>query len=132
MLKGKSIVIIGGTTGLGFSAAKAFVREGAKIVVVGRKPESCLSAELVLGKNGRSIAADATNESTAKNAIELCISEFGSFDGGTHETSRVDDLLNLQRNAPRLVLRRRCGQPWGNNFGIRLVVISSKRNMRQR
>jgi len=84
MLKGKSIVIIGGTTGLGFSAAKAFVRDGAKVVVVGRNPESCLSAELVLGENGRTMAADATNENTAKNAIELCISEFGSFDGLYH------------------------------------------------
>lgn len=84
MLKGKSIVIIGGTTGLGFSAAKAFVREGAKVVAVGRKPESCLSAELALGKNCRAIAADATNEITAKNAIEICISEFGSFDGLYH------------------------------------------------
>lgn len=84
MLKGKSIVIIGGTTGLGFSAAKAFVREGAKVVAVGRKPESCLSAELVLGENGRAMAADATNENTTKNAIELCISEFGGFDGLYH------------------------------------------------
>jgi len=84
MLKGKSIVIIGGTTGLGFSAAKAFVRDGAKVVVVGRNPESCLSAELVLGENGRTMAADATNENTAKKAIELCISEFGSFDGLYH------------------------------------------------
>lgn len=84
MLKGKSIVIIGGTTGLGFSAAKAFVREGAKVVTVGRNPESCLSAELALGENGRAMAADATNENTAKNAIELCISEFGGFDGLYH------------------------------------------------
>ena len=49
-LVNKSIVIIGGTTGLGFSAAKAFVRNGANVVVVGRNPENCLVAELQLGQ----------------------------------------------------------------------------------
>ena len=41
MLKNKKIVVIGGTTGLGFSAAKAFIKNGAKVVVVGRNPENC-------------------------------------------------------------------------------------------
>ncbi|WP_353723290.1 hypothetical protein [Dyadobacter sp. 676] len=45
----KSIVIIGGTTGVGLSAAQAFVRNGANVVVVGSNPESCLLAELNLG-----------------------------------------------------------------------------------
>ncbi len=84
MLNQKAIVIIGGTTGLGFSAAKAFVQAGAKVVVVGRNPESCLSAELILGENGRALASDATAENTAKNAIELCLNEFGGFDGLYH------------------------------------------------
>jgi NAD(P)-dependent dehydrogenase (short-subunit alcohol dehydrogenase family) len=84
MLKDKAIVIIGGTTGLGFSAAKAFVREGAKVIVVGRKPENCLSTELILGENGKAFCADATNEKTATKAIELCLAEFGSFDGLYH------------------------------------------------
>ncbi len=84
MLNQKAIVIIGGTTGLGFSAAKAFVAVGAKVVVVGRNSESCLSAELILGENGRALVGDATAENTAKSAIELCLSEFGGFDGLYH------------------------------------------------
>ena len=36
LLKNKNIVIIGGTTGIGLSAANAFVKNGANIVVVGR------------------------------------------------------------------------------------------------
>ena len=84
MLNQKAIVIIGGTTGLGFSAAKAFVQAGAKVVVVGRNPESCLSAELILGESGRALASDATAKNTAKNAIELCLNEFGGFDGLYH------------------------------------------------
>ena len=44
-LDNKKIVVMGGTTGLGLSAASAFVREGARVVVVGRNPESCAAAE---------------------------------------------------------------------------------------
>jgi NAD(P)-dependent dehydrogenase (short-subunit alcohol dehydrogenase family) len=83
-LKDKSIVIIGGTTGLGFSAAKAFVKQGANVVVVGRNPENCLVSELHLGSNARAKQGDATHPQTAMEAIQLCIREFGSFDGLYH------------------------------------------------
>ena len=49
-LAGKSLVVIGGTTGLGLSAALAFVSAGAEVVVVGRKVESCEAAREQLGK----------------------------------------------------------------------------------
>jgi len=84
MLKNKNIVIIGGTTGLGLSAAKAFITNGAKVVVVGRNEESCKSAKNELGKNSEVIAADATKADTAINAIAQCIQQFGSFDGMYH------------------------------------------------
>jgi NADP-dependent 3-hydroxy acid dehydrogenase YdfG len=44
-LKNKNIVIIGGTTGIGLSAAKAFIAEGAKVVVVGRNADSVAEAK---------------------------------------------------------------------------------------
>jgi hypothetical protein len=37
-LSGRCLVIIGGTQGLGWSAAQACLREGAQLVVVGREP----------------------------------------------------------------------------------------------
>lgn len=80
----KSIVVIGGTTGAGLSAAQAFVRNGANVVVVGRNPESCLMAELNLGSNARAKQGDATQPQTALDAIQLCIREFGSFDALYH------------------------------------------------
>ncbi|MEX2093646.1 MAG: hypothetical protein WD971_13260 [Pirellulales bacterium] len=38
-LEHRSVVIIGGTTGLGLSAAKACIRAGAGVVVCGRNPD---------------------------------------------------------------------------------------------
>jgi NAD(P)-dependent dehydrogenase (short-subunit alcohol dehydrogenase family) len=84
MLKEKKIVIIGGTTGLGLSAAKAFIENGAKVIVVGRSPESCVAAEIELGENARAMSGDAANEKTATKAIDLIINEFGGFDGLYH------------------------------------------------
>jgi NAD(P)-dependent dehydrogenase (short-subunit alcohol dehydrogenase family) len=83
-LENKNIVIIGGTTGIGLSAAKAFIAEGAKVVVVGRHTETVDSAKSVLGKNAEVMAADAAHPETAINSIITCIEEFGSFDGMYH------------------------------------------------
>ena len=83
-LQGKSLVIIGGTTGLGLSAAKAFINEGARVVVIGRSQVSALEADLILKENGIAIAGDACNESVAQQGIDTCIKEFGSFDGLYH------------------------------------------------
>lgn len=84
MLKNKHIVIIGGTTGLGLSAAKAFIANGAKVVIVGRSEESVVLAKNILGKSSEAIAADATKMDTAINAIDHCIRQFGTFDGLYH------------------------------------------------
>lgn len=80
----KVIVVIGGTAGLGLSAAKQFIREEAKVVIVGRNAESALSAETSLGSNARSLVGDATNPATAINAINLAVQEFGKLDGVYH------------------------------------------------
>jgi NAD(P)-dependent dehydrogenase (short-subunit alcohol dehydrogenase family) len=84
MLKNKNIVIIGGTTGLGLSAAKAFVANGANVVVIGRSEESVDEAKKILGNNAIAISADATNPDTTINAINTCIEKFKTFDGLYH------------------------------------------------
>ncbi len=84
ILENKNLVVVGGTTGLGLSAAKACIAAGARIVVVGRNPESCADAGRELGANAEAISADATMAETAVDAIEKCIKRFGSFDGLYH------------------------------------------------
>lgn len=83
-LNNQNIVIIGGTTGLGLSAAKAFIDNGANVVVVGRNEESVIAAKNILGNKAVTLSGDATQEATAINAIETCVKEFGSFDGLYH------------------------------------------------
>ena len=84
LLKNKNIVIIGGTTGIGLSAAKAFVNEGAKVIVVGRSEHSVSEAKKLLGENAAAISLDATHTGTAITAINICVEKFGNFDGLYH------------------------------------------------
>ncbi|MBI2729365.1 MAG: SDR family oxidoreductase [Sphingobacteriales bacterium] len=84
MLDKKNIVIIGGTTGLGLSAAKAFITNGANVIVVGRKQESVEEAQNQLGNKAIALTGDASTEGVAENAIEQCINKFGGFDGLYH------------------------------------------------
>jgi NAD(P)-dependent dehydrogenase (short-subunit alcohol dehydrogenase family) len=83
-LQGKCVVVIGGTTGLGLSAAKAFVREGARVVVVGRSAEGVSAARGELGADARAMQGDACEAETAARAIETAVREFDGFDGLYH------------------------------------------------
>ena len=83
-LQNKSIVVIGGTSGLGLSAAKAFVAAGAQVVVVGKNPEKVVSARQEIGARGLVLRADATDPDSAVAAIQVAIKNFGGFDGLYH------------------------------------------------
>ncbi len=83
-LNHKTVVIVGGTTGLGLSAAKACVAAGASVVVVGRNAKSVDAAQAELGDAGRALVGDATHTDTAEQAIQLALDAFGSFDALYH------------------------------------------------
>ena len=84
MLKDKVIVIIGGTTGLGRSAALACVGAGARVLVVGRDPSNAAKIDEELGEFGSAVAADACDSETAARAIELACDRFGDLQGLYH------------------------------------------------
>lgn len=83
-LKGKRLVIMGGTSGMGLSAALACIREGANVVVTGRNEDTASAALGQLKENGKVAIADASQEGAAEAAIGLCSGSFGGFDGIYH------------------------------------------------
>lgn len=122
LLKNKVIVVIGGTTGLGFSASRAFVREGAQVVVVGRNAENCALAEVELGPRTRAMSGDASDPATATAAIQLALETFGGFhglyhvaggsgrrlgDGPLHEVTDAGIEATLNLNLTSLILSNR-------------------------
>jgi NAD(P)-dependent dehydrogenase (short-subunit alcohol dehydrogenase family) len=83
-LVGKTIVIVGGTDGLGLSAARACVQAGAKVVAVGRPDQAAHNAEKELADSGRVLTGDAAEPGLADHAIAEAMNTFGGFDGLYH------------------------------------------------
>jgi NAD(P)-dependent dehydrogenase (short-subunit alcohol dehydrogenase family) len=83
-LQDKSIVIIGGTAGLGLSAAHACAAHGAHLVLVGRSQSSCKQAQARLGPAARIVSGDAADPQTAQRAVDVAVQQCGRLDGLYH------------------------------------------------
>ena len=122
-LAGQVIVVIGGTTGLGFSAARAFLDAGARgVVVTGRNPASADAALAELGDRAAAVTGDACAPGHADKAITLALSRFGGFhglyhvaggsgrrmgDGPLHEVTDEGIRATLSLNLDSLILSNR-------------------------
>jgi NAD(P)-dependent dehydrogenase (short-subunit alcohol dehydrogenase family) len=84
-LDSQVIVIIGGTTGLGFSAARACLAAGAAgVVITGRNEDSAASAQTALGSRAATLVGNAIDGDHAELAIALAVERFGKFDALYH------------------------------------------------
>lgn len=77
------VLITGGLTGIGRAAALAFAREGAMVMVAGRREEA--SAELVkqlraFGSEAEFIKADVRKEDDVRTIIDTTVARFGRLD----------------------------------------------------
>jgi NAD(P)-dependent dehydrogenase (short-subunit alcohol dehydrogenase family) len=53
---GKSVLVTGGSRGIGFAIAAGFVRANARVYICSRDAESCAAAAAELGKSGQCVA----------------------------------------------------------------------------
>lgn len=84
-LAGKVLVIIGGTTGLGRSAARSFLEAGARgVIITGRDHANAIEAVRDLGANAAAFEGDARDARHAPAAIALAHERFGRFDALYH------------------------------------------------
>jgi NAD(P)-dependent dehydrogenase (short-subunit alcohol dehydrogenase family) len=80
LLADKVVVILGGTTGLGLSGARACLRAGAKVVVTGRDVANVEAAGRELGADALAVAGDARAPDSTETVISAALRRFGSFD----------------------------------------------------
>ena len=77
------VLIAGALTGIGRATALAFAREGADLVVSGRREDLCeaLATELrALGTEAEFIRADVRNDNEVQNLIDRAVARFGRLD----------------------------------------------------
>ena len=91
---GKVALVAGGTSGIGRAAAVALAREGAKVVVAGRrKAEGGEPVRLVreAGSQGLFVRADVAKESDVRAMIEAALAEYGRLDAAFNNAGVEED-----------------------------------------
>lgn len=89
-LAGKAAVITGGNSGIGFAAAEAFVREGARVMITGRDPSTLASSISALRETAEAAggdeagvlaqAADVTRPADLARVMDAARDAFGGID----------------------------------------------------
>ena len=64
--QGKSVLVTGGSSGIGFAAAKAFASEGARVVITGRDADALDTARTALGADAIAVRNDAGSVAAAR------------------------------------------------------------------
>jgi NAD(P)-dependent dehydrogenase (short-subunit alcohol dehydrogenase family) len=98
-LKGKVAIVTGAGQGIGEAIARAFAREGAKVVLTGRTLEKVEAVATAIQQSGgevRAIEALAGNEADAARTIAQAIDNWGRIDILVNNAHSFTDYLALE------------------------------------
>src|SRR4051812_45005432 len=123
-LKGKSVLVTGGSKGIGLACAKAFVAEGCKVHLAARDAQRLQKAKSDLGGDVTTHSVDLRDGAALKALardcadVDILVNNAGDIPGGTIETLdeakwrhawelKVFGFINLTRELyPRMKARK--------------------------
>src|SRR5512134_3110932 len=82
-LAGKVALVTGGNAGIGEAIAKVFAKEGAAVVITGRRQDELdRVVKEIVQQQGKAVgvAGSVTDEQHAKAAVRQAIQQFGALD----------------------------------------------------
>lgn len=135
----KSVVITGGTSGIGLATAKHFLEHGDKVVIAGRNEEKGQKAlETLHSKDAAFCACDVSDEGQVKHLIAKAVELYGKLDvlvasAGTARAVPIDKetkegwdhVINADLNSVFLTNREAIQQFQKQKSGGSIVNVSS-------
>jgi NAD(P)-dependent dehydrogenase (short-subunit alcohol dehydrogenase family) len=112
-MKNKTILITGGTTGIGLATAQLLSAEGAKVIVTGRNPETLAAAQKALPAGVVVLKSDSSSLSSAQALgsevkkhtdhldgafLNAGVAQFGPLEAMTPQ--HYDDMFNINVRGP--------------------------------
>lgn len=79
-LEGKTVLITGGSSGIGLATARLFRAEGARLAITGRDPERLAAAQAELGSETLVIPSEASNLPEIDSLMKQLKNHFGQLD----------------------------------------------------
>jgi NAD(P)-dependent dehydrogenase (short-subunit alcohol dehydrogenase family) len=92
-LAGRVALVVGGGTGIGRATAVAFAREGALVVVAGRRERELAEVvELIeaTGSRGLAVPTDVSEPAHVQRLVDRVVAEFGGLDAVANCAAVVD------------------------------------------
>ena len=86
-LSGKSVLIMGGSRGLGLALAREFAARGARLTLVARDADELRRAQADLKRRGAEVsifAGDVTVPQDVDEAVRRAVAEYGTLDVAVH------------------------------------------------
>ena len=83
-LSGHSVIVTGGTRGIGLGIVRYLAREGAQLMVTGRKPARLDAVAEELSEAGishRTMQADHADAASSRAVVDATVEAFGTVDG---------------------------------------------------
>jgi NAD(P)-dependent dehydrogenase (short-subunit alcohol dehydrogenase family) len=112
-MTGRTVIVTGGTRGIGRSLAEGYVAAGANVVVASRKAEACAETEAHLTAMGGQALGVATHVNDLGALAALVSATVDRFGG-------VDVVVNNAANALTLPLGQFTPEAWEKSFDANL------------
>ncbi|KAB7707532.1 3-hydroxybutyrate dehydrogenase [Bacillus aerolatus] len=140
MLRGKTALVTGSASGIGFEVARSFAREGAKVVICDLKEAAARKAAAELKEEGMeavAVTCDVTDEQQVKATIDFAVQTYGKLDilvnnAGLQHVEPLEDfpvekfekMIKVMLTAPFVAIKYALPVMKKNGFG-RIINMSS-------